>query len=601
MNAPFAELGLGPELLAELAALGYEEPTPIQKSAIPPLLEGRDLLGQAATGTGKTAAFALPLLQRVAGTKPPPLKPFVLILVPTRELAVQVSEAFHKYGKGLRATVVPIYGGQEFHRQIMGLKRGAHVVVATPGRALDHLRRGTLDLSSLQSVVLDEADEMLDMGFAEDLEAILKATPTTRQTALFSATLPPRIASIAERHLKNPARILIPRDKATKGSMPNVKQTAYIVPRAHKVAALGRVLDLESPTLALIFCRTRLEVDELAGRLAGRGYRVEALHGGMSQRERDRVMKKARGATVDLLVATDVAARGIDIDHITHVFNFDVPASPESYVHRIGRTGRAGREGAAITFASPREQRLLRNIESLTKQKILIASVPSPRDVKARRLDGTKDALRAVLTAGGLEGFRTVVDSLATEFDPLEVAAAAVRMAHEAEAGDAAQEDELDIPSTENFSKPRTFQREGYSESAPRDGARREKKSDGKPSKKKFDGGEGRPEKKTRGWDAPRGGKFAGRDSGEKQAAGAMTRIYIGAGTRMGIRPADLVGAIANEADVNPRGIGGIEIAESYSIVELPEPDVARVIKALRGATIRGRKVKVNRDLGIRK
>ncbi|NBX32208.1 MAG: DEAD/DEAH box helicase, partial [Planctomycetes bacterium] len=303
MKDTFAELGLGPELLAELAALGYEEPTPIQKAAIVPLMEGREL-GQAATGTGKTAAFALPLLQRIGKTPAVALKPFALILVPTRELAVQVSEALHKYSKKLGTSVVPIYGGQEFTRQILALKRGAHIVVATPGRALDHLRRGTLDLSGLQTVVLDEADEMLDMGFAEDLELILEAAPTTRQTALFSATLPPRIASIAERHLKNPARILIPRDKATKGSVPKVRQTAYIVPRAHKIAALGRVLDLESPTLALIFCRTRIEVDDLADRLVGRGYRVEALHGGMSQTERDRVMKKARAATVDLLVAT---------------------------------------------------------------------------------------------------------------------------------------------------------------------------------------------------------------------------------------------------------------------------------------------------------
>ena len=380
MKDTFAELGLGPELLAELAALGYEEPTPIQKAAIVPLMEGRDLLGQAATGTGKTAAFALPLLQRIGKTPAVALKPFALILVPTRELAVQVSEALHKYSKKLGTSVVPIYGGQEFTRQILALKRGAHIVVATPGRALDHLRRGTLDLSGLQTVVLDEADEMLDMGFAEDLELILEAAPATRQTALFSATLPPRIASIAERHLKNPARILIPRDKATKGSVPKVRQTAYIVPRAHKIAALGRI-----------------EVDDLADRLVGRGYRVEALHGGMSQTERDRVMKKARAATVDLLVATDVAARGIDIEHLTHVVNFDVPASPESYVHRIGRTGRAGREGVAITLAEPREHRLLRNIESTMKQKIDISTVPTPLDVKARRLDLTKGSIRELL------------------------------------------------------------------------------------------------------------------------------------------------------------------------------------------------------------
>ncbi len=589
MKETFAELGLGKELLAELAVLGYEEPTPIQKAAIVPLMEGRDLLGQAATGTGKTAAFALPILQRIGRTKAVANKPFALVLVPTRELAVQVSEAFHKYSKGLGISVVPIYGGQEFRRQIIGLDRGAHIVVATPGRALDHLRRETLDLSGLQTLVLDEADEMLDMGFAEDLELIMEATPKTRQTALFSATLPPRIASIAERHLRNPSRILIPRDKGTKGSVPKVRQTAYIVPRSHKIAALGRVLDLESPKLALIFCRTRIEVDELADRLVGRGYRVEALHGGMSQVERDRVMKKARGAMVDLVVATDVAARGIDIDHLTHVVNFDVPSSPDSYVHRIGRTGRAGREGVAITLAEPRELRLLRNIESMTKQKIGVSTVPTPLDVKARRLDITKGAIREILLAGELDGFRVVVETLAAEFDPMEIAAAAVRMAHEATAGESANEDDVHIPAIESFSRPQSSQRGPRQDFAPR----------------KFEGkGSG---KKPRSWDTnsgpPGGGAGGGERGGERSRESNprdMVRIYISGGTRMGIRPADIVGAIANEAQVNPRGIGDIEIAEAFSIVELPEADVDHVIEALRGATLRGRKVKVHRDKGIR-
>jgi ATP-dependent RNA helicase DeaD len=611
MKDTFEELGLGPELLAELAVLGYEEPTPIQKAAIPPVLEGKDLLGQAATGTGKTAAFALPILQKIGKMKPEALKPLALVLVPTRELAVQVSEAFHKYGKGLHASVVPIYGGQEFHRQIVGLKRGAHVVVATPGRALDHLRRETLDLSALQLVVLDEADEMLDMGFAEDLELILEAAPETRQTALFSATLPPRIASIAERHLKDPARILIPRDTGTKGSVPKVRQTAYIVPRGHKIAALGRVLDLESPTLALVFCRTRLEVDELADRLVGRGYRVEALHGGMSQTERDRVMKKARAGTVDLLVATDVAARGIDIDHLTHVVNFNVPASPESYVHRIGRTGRAGREGVAITIAEPREHRLLRNIEQTTRQKIAISTVPTPLDVKARRLDLTKGAVRDVLLAGELEGYRVVVETLAAEFDLMDVAAAAVRMAHELTAGEAAQEDDVHIPVIESFARPNAGPRPGYGGGgnyggggggygggqqgfAPRGAAPRNfgPRAEG-PNES------GAPARKPGGWNKGPAGEGGPRGGNERNAQD-MVRIYIAAGTKMGMRPADLVGAIANEANVNPRGIGDIEIAETFSIVELPERDVDHVIRALRGATLRGRKVKVNRDLGFR-
>lgn len=601
----FADLGLGKELLAELLTLGYEEPTPIQRAAIPPLIEGRDLLGQAATGTGKTAAFALPLLQRIGRSKAVGYKPNVLILVPTRELAVQVSEAFHKYSKGLGTSVVPIYGGQEFRRQIVALHRGAHVVVATPGRALDHLRRETLDLSALQTVVLDEADEMLDMGFAEDLELILEATPKDRQTCLFSATLPPRIASIAERHLRDPARILIPRDKSNKGSMPKVRQTAYIVPRAHKTAALGRVLDLESPTLALVFCRTRIDVDELADRLVGRGYRVESLHGGMSQVERDRVMKKARGEMLDLLVATDVAARGIDIDHLSHVVNFDVPASPESYVHRIGRTGRAGREGVAITLVDPREHRLLRNIEFLTKQKIAISTVPTPLDVKARRLDLTKGAIRELIQSGANDGFRVVVETLAAEFDVMDVAAAAVRMAHEASVGEAAGDDDTHIPTIESFARPKHGSSNAREESAARGWTPRpfESKGPGKFAPKgKFEKqGKFAPKgNKQGGFDQPGAGAGAGAGRGHARNSQDMVRVYIAAGTRMGIRPADLVGAIANEADVNPRGIGDIEVGEAFSIVELPEGDVERVITALRRTTLRGRKVKVHRDTGVR-
>ncbi|MBI5719586.1 MAG: DEAD/DEAH box helicase [Burkholderiales bacterium] len=636
MKESFADLGFGPELLAELTALGYEEPTPIQKAAAAPLLEGKDLLGQAATGTGKTAAFALPLLQRISTQRSAsgqPGQPLVLVLVPTRELAVQVSEAFHRYGRGLGIAVAPIYGGQEFHRQVTALRRGAQVVIATPGRVLDHLRRGSIDLSALMAVVLDEADEMLDMGFAEDLELILEAAPDKdkRQTALFSATLPPRIAGIAERHLKDPVRVLIPRDTAKKGSVPKVRQTAYIVPRAHKIAALGRVLDLESPTLALVFCRTRLEVDELAERLVGRGYAVEALHGGMSQHERDRVMKKARANTVDLLVATDVAARGIDIEHLSHVVNFDVPSSPEAYVHRIGRTGRAGREGVAITLAEPREHRLVRNIEWSTKQKIEIATVPTPLDVKARRLDVTKGTLRETVIAGALDGgldsYRSVVESLAAEYDPMDVAAAAVKLAHEALAGTGSTDDEVQIPTYESFSRPEprgAWQRDdrprghvaaraphgGFAARAPRgdlaaDGPREERAPGGAPSRAE------RPPPRHAEADGTRAPAAETRKTAARRAepgpGGAefnprnLVRIYIGAGRKLGMRPADLVGAIANEAQINARGIGDIEIADAFSLVELPEADADRVVAALRGATLRGRKVTVRRDDGRHK
>jgi len=643
MKDTFADLGLGPELLAELTALGYEEPTPIQKAAAAPLLEGRDLLGQAATGTGKTAAFALPLLQRVGRQPVAPNKPLVLVLVPTRELAVQVSEAFHRYGRGLGVGVAPIYGGQDFHRQIVALRRGAHVVIATPGRVLDHLRRGTIDLSALLAVVLDEADEMLDMGFAEDLELILEAAPEKRQTALFSATLPPRIAGIAERHLKDPVRVLIPREAPKQGELPRVRQTAYIVPRAHKITALGRVLDLESPELAIVFCRTRLEVDELAERLVGRGYAVEALHGGMGQHERDRVMKKARANAVDLLVATDVAARGIDIEHLTHVVNFDVPSSPEAYVHRIGRTGRAGREGVAITLAEPREHRLVRNIEWTTKQKIGIATVPTPLDVKARRLDVTRGTLReAVIAAqqnggpgsgldGGLDGYRGVVESLAAEYDLMDVAAAAVKLLHEATSGTGtATDDEVHIPAYESFARPPgRAERPAWADRGDR-AAQRERGDRPAWPERPVRRGPGAPPAARGHAAAPRGeqahdgprqdtasraaartrpegpqddaarGEARPRRAGAHGSAGPrpMVRVYIGAGRKLGMRPADLVGAIANEAQVNARGIGDIEIADTFSLVELPEEDADRVVEALRGATLRGKKVTVRRDDG---
>ncbi len=441
---PFATLGLIDEILAVLTELGYEEPTPIQTAAIPPLLELKDMLGQAATGTGKTAAFALPMLQRIAKEPGPRGRTAGLVLVPTRELAMQVAEAVHKYGRKLGVHVAAVYGGAAMSQQIRTLKRGVDVVVATPGRALDHIRRGTLKLDSVRILVLDEADEMLDMGFAEDLEAILEATPRERQTALFSATMPPRIASIAERHLKNPARVTIARERPAPGKAPRVRQVAYIVARAQKPAALARVLDSENPTSAIVFCRTRIEVDELTETLQAHGYRTEAVHGGLAQRERDRVMNLFRGGKIDLLVATDVAARGLDIERVSHVVNYDVPSAGEGYLHRIGRTGRVGRAGVAITLAEPREHRLLRNIEAFTKQKIEIASVPTAADLKARRLERLKATLRERVVAGGFDDVRGVVESLSEEFDVMDVAAAAVKMAQTAADPES---DEPDIPS----------------------------------------------------------------------------------------------------------------------------------------------------------
>ncbi|PZG39715.1 heavy metal transporter, partial [Spongiactinospora gelatinilytica] len=441
-TASFADLTLRPELLNALSTLGYEEPTPIQCEAIPPLLDGRDLLGQAATGTGKTAAFALPVLQRI-----PPRDgegdPVALVLVPTRELAVQVSEAFHRYGRDLGTRTLPIYGGAPIGRQLQALKRGVDVVIATPGRALDHIARGTLRLGGVRTVVLDEADEMLDMGFADDIEEILQATPEDRQTVLFSATVPPRINGIARRHLRDPIRIEIRREPAEPGTAPLVRQSAYVVARAYKPAALGRLLDVEAPTAALVFCRTREEVDQLTETLNGRGYRAEALHGGMSQEQRDRVMARLRNGTADLLVATDVAARGLDVEQLTHVVNYNVPSAPESYVHRIGRVGRAGREGVALTLAEPREHRMLKAIERATGQRITVEKMPTVADLHARRLELTRAALEETLLQDDLETYRVVIESLTDEFELMDVALAAVKLTHESGGGSL---DEEEIP-----------------------------------------------------------------------------------------------------------------------------------------------------------
>jgi ATP-dependent RNA helicase DeaD len=545
----FAALELAPPLVQAATALGYEEPTAIQKAAIPLLLAGRDVLGQAATGTGKTAAFALPMLHAI-GTSREEGKRRVrgLILVPTRELAMQVAQAVHKYGRLLDVSVLPIYGGQSVGQQLRALSRGVDVVVATPGRALDHIGRGTLELGGVEFLVLDEADEMLDMGFADQLEAIVAAVPAQRQTALFSATLAPRIRSIAKRYLRDPELVTIANETATDGTKPKIREVAYLVQRAYKAAALARVIDMESPGSTIVFCRTRTEVDELTETLGARGYQAEAIHGGLSQEQRDRVLRRFREGVSEILVATDVAARGLDIEHLSHVVNYDVPSSPDAYVHRIGRTGRAGREGVAITLVEAREHRLLRNIEQHSKRKITIQPVPTAHDLRARRMDLTRAALEEALLQGDLDKYRPIVESLAAEHDVLDLAAAAVKLADRARDADGAAE--VDIPAVAPppaaFLKPK------------------------KPA---------RPE------------------SGERYA-GPMTKIWIGAGRSSRVGPGDLVGAIANEARIHSREIGAIDIADNFSIVEISSPNAAAVIAALRGKSIRGKKISARLDRG---
>jgi ATP-dependent RNA helicase DeaD len=562
----FASLGLAPEIVASVTTLGYEEPTPVQRETIPMMLSGRDLLAQAATGTGKTAAFALPMLQRIAeretgrpSTALRTSRTAGLVLVPTRELAMQVAEAIHKYARGGRLSVVPLFGGASMQQQIRSLERGASIVVATPGRALDHIRRKTLMLDKLQVLILDEADEMLDMGFAEDLDAILEATPAGRQTALFSATMPAHILSIAQRHLKNAARITVAGEKLAAGKLPRIRQVAYVVARAHKAAALERVLEIENPASALVFCRTRLEVDTLVEMLNAHGHGAEALHGGMEQRLRDRVMSRFRDGTSDLLVATDVAARGLDIQRLSHVINYDVPADSESYVHRIGRTGRAGRDGTAITLVEPREHRLLRSMEAVTKQKVEVATIPTVADLRARRLELTRASLRERLLAGGLDHARVVVETLAEEFDIIDIAAAAVQMAHTALGGDG---DDKEIPTVS--AKP--------------------------PSSREGPGGLKRPLQPARG-------RVPGRDPRDSRTGGEeMTRLFVGAGRRAGVRPGDLVGAITGEAGIDSRDIGAIEISDAFSLVEVPESRASDIIAALKATKLRGAKVTVRRE-----
>ena len=558
----FSALGLAPSLVKAVSALGYEEATPVQRATIPLILAGKDLLAQAATGTGKTAAFALPMIHCLSeqadagGARRSRRAPRGLVLVPTRELAMQVSEATHKYARGSGITVLPVYGGASMMQQIRSLERGADIVVGTPGRVLDHVRRNSLALDGVRMLVLDEADEMLDMGFADDLDEILNATPAERQTTLFSATMPPRLKTIAERHLENPERITIAREKTAPGKIPRVRQVAYMIPRAHKAAALQRVLDMESPSSALVFCRTRIEVDTLVETLSAHGYRAEAIHGGMQQRQRETVMGRFRSAKADLLIATDVAARGLDIPQLSHVFNYDTPPSPEAYIHRIGRTGRAGREGVAITLVEPREHRLLRSIESATRQKIEVATVPTVADLRAKRLELTSTSIREQLEAGELDDVRTVVQSLAGEYDILDVAAAAVKLLHQnlSDGGD-----ERDLPPAV-APAPRA-----YGGGPPNAGRYREKTGKAGPN-------------------APR-----------PRAAGTL-RIFIGAGREAGIRPADLVGAITNEAGISSRDLGIVQIADRFSVVEVPEEAADAVIDAMKKTSLRGQKVPVRRD-----
>lgn len=418
----FRDLGLSDNVLKALDDMGFEEPSPIQEKAIPSLLAGRDVIGQAQTGTGKTAAFGVPIIER---WDPKVRSIQALVLTPTRELAIQVAEEITKIGKYARIKTIAIYGGQSIDRQIRSLRFGVDVVIGTPGRILDHLGRGTLDLSQVKMAVLDEADEMLDMGFIDDIEQILKTTPAERQTLLFSATMPDEIKRLATRYMKDPVHIAVSPQQLT---VPQIDQFFYEVRGSFKTEALCRVLDMENVERGICFCRTKKGVDELVEGLQARGYLAEGIHGDMNQAQRNRVMSRFKEGNVELLVATDVAARGLDISDVTHVFNYDIPQDPESYVHRIGRTGRAGRTGTAVTFITAREFHQLRLIERVTKTRLQRRPVPSLMDVAEKHREQMKEKLIKVVEEGQLSFYKELAEELLDEYDPSDLLAAALKL-----------------------------------------------------------------------------------------------------------------------------------------------------------------------------
>jgi ATP-dependent RNA helicase DeaD len=419
----FEELGLSKEILKAIDAMGFEEPTPIQAGVIPMILEGRDVIGQAQTGTGKTAAFGIPIVELCRRGK----KPFAIVLEPTRELAVQVAEELNKIGKYKKVSALPVYGGASILNQIKAIRRGVDIIVGTPGRVIDHINRGTLDLADVHIAVLDESDEMLDMGFVDDITAILKVTPVERQTLLFSATMPDQIFEIAKKHMRNPEKIrLSPKEMV----VPKIKQVFYEVRNYEKIEALVRLLDVEDPELTIIFCHTKKDVDELCGKLQQIGYNASALHGDYTQARRDEVMEKFRSGKIDILVATDVAARGLDIQNVSHVINYSIPQNPESYVHQIGRTGRAGKSGIAITFVTPREYNSLRLIERSAKTRISRKQLPTLADAQKAREKSVASELAGIIGEGRHKSLLPLVEEMTAEYSPSEIAAAAMLIAY---------------------------------------------------------------------------------------------------------------------------------------------------------------------------
>ncbi len=518
----FGGLKISRKIAQALAEMGFEEPTPIQTRTIPLLAGGRDVIGQAQTGTGKTAAFGIPIVEKLntrEGVQ-------ALVVTPTRELAVQVAEEISRIGRYRRVRTLPIYGGQSIDRQIRALRQGVQVVIGTPGRLLDHLRRRTLNLDHARTVVLDEADEMLDMGFIEDVESILKCTPENRQTMLFSATMPREVQDLARRYMRDPEFVTVSQGSIT---VPQIEQVYYETKERYKVETLTRLLDTMDISKAIVFCRTKRGVDDLVARMEARAYPVAGLHGDMSQYQRNQVMRRFKNNQLEVLVATDVAARGLDIENVSHVINYDLPQDVEFYVHRIGRTGRAGKAGMAVTLVTPRDYAQLRLIEKLTKTRIRREHLPDPADIAERQKEGLKEKIRLVIEEGKLGYYRAMIDPLLDDYDPVDVAAAALKMFFDpgdevSGAGDSDQES----VSLEN--------------------------------------------------------------TGAKQG---MVRLFVSIGRAENVRPAELVRIICEETGIPANLIGDIRIYDKFTFIEVPEEWAGCVIGYMHRQTIRGRKISV--------
>jgi ATP-dependent RNA helicase DeaD len=545
----FADLGLIDVLVDRLAALGYETPTPIQSRAIPTLLEGKDVVGLAQTGTGKTAAFALPILQKI---DPSNSKTQAIVLAPTRELALQVCEAITAYATGIPGVrVLPVYGGQGYGFQLSGLQKGAHIVVGTPGRVIDHLERGSLDLTALEFLVLDEADEMLNMGFAEDVERILADTPEYKQVALFSATMPKTIRGLAKKYLHDPVDIATP--KATT-STATVRQRWIQVSHHHKLDALTRLLEVETGDGMIVFVRTKSATEELADKLRSRGYTAAALNGDLVQAQRERTVAQLKSGAIDIIIATDVAARGLDVERISHVVNYDIPHDTEAYVHRIGRTGRAGRTGEAILFVTPRERRMLSAIEKVSGRPVEEMSVPTAEEVNERRTGRFAQAITSSMGSPQFHAFRTLVEEYASENDVsmTDVAAALAVMSQ----------------ADKEF-----FLRPDPPKAAPRERTNRDDAGD--------------PRRKPAGFD---------RSDRLPAEGAAVYRVAVGKRHKVG--PSAIVGALANEGSLKRSDFGKITIGQDHTLVELPADLPDAVFEALANTRISGKLIDLQRDSG---